>query len=97
MQYTGKLFLKIFPAARGAYCTAMEPEYVWAKIRGQVRKTSPHSDIIDMIMHNRCQTLQFQEQLAGYLVIFDFTREGRKEFKKERITAAEKYIFSIWG
>lgn len=32
----------------------------------------------------------------GYLVIFDFTQKGRKEFKKERMTAGEKEIFAVW-
>ncbi|MCP4151882.1 MAG: AAA family ATPase [bacterium] len=32
----------------------------------------------------------------GYLVIFDFTRKGRKEFKKERAAAGKKDILAVW-
>jgi hypothetical protein len=32
----------------------------------------------------------------GYLIIFDFTKKGKKEFKQEKITSENKEIFAVW-
>jgi hypothetical protein len=33
---------------------------------------------------------------AGYLIIFDFTQKGQKEWKQEKIQVEEKEIFAVW-
>ncbi len=32
----------------------------------------------------------------GYLIIFDFTQKGQKDWKQERIQLEQKEIFAVW-
>lgn len=58
---------------------------IWRGEEAHKRGIKQLSDYLDVLSLNN-----------GYLVIFDFTRKGRKESKNERIFTGDKNIFAVW-